>query len=108
MKLIVYFHNYNKNKIEEYNIFDHSRFTYEVKQAIKKYKDKDSFIDKLKSELRYYFWSKCEWEIIISPWVGRKESCNAKIDVYDQVMLNWNVFADYVWENRNKLLKIED
>ena len=108
MKWNVYFHNFNKNEIEVYNIFNHSCFTYEVKQAIKKYKDKDSFIDKLKSELRYYFWSKCEWEVIISPWVGRKEPCNAKIDVYDQVMLNWNVFADYVWENRNKLLKIED
>ena len=108
MKWNVYFHNYNKNKIEVYNIFNHSCFTYEVKQAIKKYKDKDSFVDKLKSELRYFFWSKCEWEVIVSPWVGRKESCDEKIDVYDQVMMNWNIFADYVWENRNKLLKIED
>lgn len=107
MKWNVYFHNFNKNEIEVYNIFDHSCFTYEIKQAVKKYKDKDSFIDKLKSELRYYFWSKCEWEVIISPWIGRKESCNEKIDVFDQVMMNWNIFADYVWENRNELLKCE-
>ena len=107
MKWNVYIHNYNKNKIESYNIFDHSGFTYEIKQAIKKYKDKDTFIEKLKSELMYYFWSKCEWEIIISPWVGRKEPCDSKIDVYDQVMINWDIFADYVWENKNKLLNNE-
>jgi hypothetical protein len=22
-----------------------------------------------------------------------------KIDVYDQIMMNWNIFIDYVWEN---------
>ena len=107
MKWNVYIHNYNKNKIESYNIFDHSGFKYEVKQAIKKYKDKDTFIDKLKIELAYYFYCKCEWEIIISPWIGKKESCEAKIDVFDQVMINWDIFANYVWENRNELLNME-
>ena len=107
MKWNVFIHNFNKNEIEEYNIFNHHCFTHEVKQAVKKYKDKNDFLDKLKSELRYYFWSKCEWEVIISPWVGRKEPCEEKIDVYNQVMLNWDVFADYVWENRNELLKKE-
>lgn len=107
MKWNVYFHNYNKNEIEPYNIFNHSCFTYEVKQAIKKYKDKDTFAEKLKIKLAYYFWSKCEWEIIISPWIGKKESCNEKIDVYDQVMLNWDIFVDYVWNNKKELLKNE-
>ena len=26
-----------------------------------------------------------------------------KIDVYDQVMANWAVFIDYLWENRKEL-----
>ena len=107
MQWNVFFHNYNKNEIEQYNIFNHSSFRYEVKQLIKKYKDKDTFIDQLKIELAYYFWSKCEWEVIISPWVGKKEPCKAKIDVYDQVMLNWDIFANYVWENKEELLKNE-
>lgn len=107
MKWNVYFHNYNKNEIESYNIFNHSCFTYEVKQLIKKYKDKNTFTEKLRIELAYYFWSKCEWEVIISPWVGRKEPCEEKIDVYDQVMLNWDIFVDYVWNNKKELLKHE-
>lgn len=43
----------------------------------------------------YYMWSKCEYEIILSPWTGRAD--DIKIDVYDQIMMNWNSFVDYVW-----------
>ena len=103
MRWNVYIHSFNKNEMEPYNIFNHSGFTYEVKQAIKKYKDKDTFIEKLKYEVMYYFWNKCQWEIIVSPWVGKKESCNEKIDVFDQIMMNWDIFADYVWENIKEL-----
>lgn len=46
----------------------------------------------------YWFWSKCEYEIVISPWVGRnKEEAEVKIDIHDQVMLNFNRFVDYCW-----------
>ena len=107
MQWNVFFHNYNKNEIEQYNIFNHYSFRYEVKQLIKKYKDKDTFTEKLRKELAYYFLSKCEWEVIVSPWIGKKESCEAKIDVYNQVMLNWDIFADYVWNNKEELLDNE-
>lgn len=31
----------------------------------------------------------------------------AKIDAYNQVMFNWEEFAEYVWEHRKELLKSE-
>lgn len=43
----------------------------------------------------YYFWSKCEYEIILSPWTGRAD--DIKIDVYDQIMMNFDSFVDYCW-----------
>ena len=46
----------------------------------------------------YYMWSKSEYEIIVSPWVGRAE--DIKIDVYSQVHMNWDRFVDYVWSFR--------
>jgi len=103
MKWNVYYYNVNKQKIETYNIFEHGSFVYYIEEAIKEYNDKESFAEQLKRELRYYFWSKAEWEIIISPWCGNKNPDEIKIDVYDQVMLNWNIFVDYVWENRENL-----
>lgn len=31
----------------------------------------------------------------------------AKIDIYDQVMFEWDKFVDYVWDNKKRLLKYE-
>lgn len=53
----------------------------------------DDFIEeRLKSECMYYFWSKCEYEIVIRGWPN--EECNRKIDIYEQLIANWNIFKD--------------
>jgi hypothetical protein len=86
----------NFKEIKQYNIFSHTRFAEDVKKDYKKYKDNfEEFKERLKRNLQYYFWSKCEWEIVLKPWVGRAEEI--KIDVYDQVYANFDVFTDYVW-----------
>ena len=108
MEWNVYYYNINKKKIETYNIFNHCGFLKYTLDHLKKVKNKDDFALKLKSELMYYFWSKAEWEIVISPWaVGDKEKDTVKIDIFDQVMLNWEAFVDYCWDNKKKLLKLE-
>lgn len=103
----VYHYNINKHKIEPYNIFDHYSFREYVKKAIREHLIKEDFIEQLKLELRYYYWCKAEWEVIITPWCGGDREDAIKIDVYDQVMLNWDKFVEYVWENRKELLKVE-
>ena len=50
----------------------------------------------------YYFWSKAEWEIILSPWCGGRDTKDIKIDVYDQVMNNWDIFVDYVFNSKKR------
>lgn len=94
----VYYENFNDRRIEVINIFDHSFFKKDCDNAYKKYKNNyNSFINVIKSNLFYYFCSKCEWEIIISNWPPTNDFNNKKIDVYQQVMLNWEVFIQYVW-----------
>lgn len=39
----------------------------------------------------------CEWEIIVSHWPLSERFNDKKIDVYEQVMLNWEVFITYLW-----------
>lgn len=75
--------------------------------------------------------------IYLNPWVGCKEPKNvrvdvtndssfnwryfaekhikkqiyknkAKIDVYDQIMMRWEEFLDYIWNNKEEFLKMED
>ena len=129
LKWNVYRHDINKREIVEFNIFDHWRFEEDVKKDLKECKTKEEFTEKLKSHLMYYFWSKCEYEVVISsfPVHIKKEEFNrlteefkadtekyghepygmwvcpdvgSKIDIHNQVMLNFEVFVDYVWSHK--------
>lgn len=75
--------------------------------------------EQLKRELMCHFWSRSEWEIILTSWPPYmtteqikkiKESVEVqkyresvelevaeKIDVYDQILNNWEPFILYVW-----------
>lgn len=45
----------------------------------------------------YYFWSKCEYEVIVSSWPPR-EGSEEKIDIYDQLKANWDIFKELVFK----------
>ena len=98
----VMYHDINGKKIDTFNIFAHSGFRDDIKRAAKECKNRDEFAKTLRASLRYYFWSKSEWEIIVSPWTFCEKECS-KIDVHDQIMYNWERFLDYVWSERKKL-----
>lgn len=109
MKWNVYIYNINQKKIADFNIFDHSSFVKYVKDAIEKFENKEVFANQLRTELMYFFWAKAEFEILITPWVGGDRERNAvKIDVFNQVMMNWDIFVDYVWNNKEEVLKLGD
>lgn len=93
-----YYYNINQRKIEKFNIFYHSSFRQDIEKILKKNKErtKDAEEEILRS-LMYYYWSKAEWEILLCPWIGENNN-EMKIDVYDQVMMNWNHFLDYIFE----------
>lgn len=126
----VFNYNINKNEIEVFNIFDHGRFCKDVKDSLKKCETKEEFSTQLKRNLTYYYWAKCEWEVIVTSWPPRinaeeferltdesekfhKEHgiyppysmyvnlcVGKKVDIYSQVMLNFDIFVDYVWSHK--------
>ena len=100
----VFYYNVNLKKIEKFNIFKHYGFREDVINAIKQYDNKYEFLKYLKSYIMYYFWSKAEWEIYLSPlFTSVNDDECLKIDVYDQVMNNWDIFSEYVWKNKKEL-----
>ena len=104
MEWYVYDYDSNARRVEHFNIFEHSGFKLACRDALKKHRDnKELFLADVRGWLMYYFWSKVEWEIVISRFPEGPEYPEKKIDVYDQVMMNWDIFADYIWENREKL-----
>lgn len=98
MEWNVYYHNFNKDKIEKFNIFKHRIFTDEIEHILKEYKlmhlDTITAKEEIRESLFYYFWAKCEWEVEVSAWVGG--DAKVKIDVYHQVMMNFDRFCEYV------------
>ena len=99
----VYIENFNGKTIEPYNIFNHWLFRDSCDKVFKKNKGNlgsgfDIFSKEIKSELQYYFWSKCEYEIILmSIFKNKLGFKDVKIDVYDQVILNWDCFINWLW-----------
>ena len=95
----VYIASFNGKVIEKYNVFEHQGFLNDCNEAWSSYKnDFQKFAESVKRSLSYYFWSKCEWEIILSCFPPYKKFKDEKIDVYDQVMMNWEIFINYVWD----------
>lgn len=104
----VYIGNF-QNSADKYNIFNHWRFFEDCQRNYKKNKDdKDVFLKQLRRDLMYYFWSKTEWEVVITHWPPHRDDEerfnkeSIKVDVFDQVRLNWDVFCDYVWSHKDE------
>lgn len=101
MEWNVYYYDINHENVEKYNIFDHGSFKNEVNKILQENLSRDEFAGSLKKYLICCMWSKCEYEIILSPWTGRAD--DIKIDVYDQITMNFDRFVDYVWSfKKNK------
>lgn len=106
MEWYVFYHDFNADKIIEWNIFNHGTFRKSVKELLTENIEVDVFKERLKSLVLYYFWSKCEYEIIINPMIGKAK--DTKVDISKQIMMNFNVFAVYVLQFKTENNKIDD
>lgn len=106
LKWLTYREDFNAREIYEFDVFKHHGFLEDCRKNARKNKEKEVFIEQLHRDLMYYFWSKCEYEIILSSWPpGRDGFQEKKISVFDQVWQHWDVFSNWVWENRKELTK---
>jgi len=107
----VYMEDYEGKTIRTINVFNHFSFTEDCKRVYRKYRkpeDINKLEEEIKSLAKYYFWSKCEYEIIITRWPQPKEDQNfkpIKRDVYDQIELNWNIFFKHFTEHKAFFLR---
>ena len=128
----VYREDFNRGVIVKYNIFDHGGFARDVKKLLKTDVSKDEFAEQLRRSLMYWFWCKSEHEVVITSWpvyIDKAElirlnteyevcyrkwghypykmnispDVGEKVSIYDQVMMNWDQFINYVWKNKGKV-----
>lgn len=92
----------NAHKIVVRNVFKLSvRFNEELDRLRNMvFKSFDDFSTELRHSVMYCYWGKCEYEITVCPYpYNEKYDEERKIDVYDQLRLNWDLFATYVYDN---------
>ena len=120
-----YIEDRNSNTIKVFNIFNSFRFISDIIKANNRYKNDFEFLQEVRSSLMYAFWSKSEYEVIITSWppyIEKEEferltkedikyrtwlnlSMGEKIDIYNQVMINWEAFKLYLLTNRRLIPK---
>ena len=97
----VMYYSFNSNKIESYDVLAHRES--DIKRLKKKAQTKDEFDNLMRREMLWYYWSKCEWELILEvdkdnhvwlvPWVGCRNPDEVRIDVTDRGDFDWVSFA---------------
>lgn len=108
----------DRQKIEVFDVFQHASFNKDVLKLKKKKLSYENFAKELKSIVMYYFWSKSECEVVITSWppyIEKDEftrittekadyyrhhvrlAVGTKVDVYQQLALNWDRFVGYVY-----------
>ena len=87
----------NSNKFEAYNIMPYLVDCYKKERKDKLPVTFDEFKEFVESKSMYMYWSRCEYEIILSDWPNNNHS--KKIDIYWQIMNNIDVVTNILMEN---------
>ena len=138
LEYYVYNEDINRQEIIKYNIFKNFRFMEGLTEAYSQFvenKDLNKFKEKIKNQLLYSYWGRCEYEVVITSWPphvdveeidkAKKEieehnskynqkqfrtcinlNVGKKVSIYDQVMLNFDIFFDYICSNLDNIKKV--
>lgn len=92
----------NADKIKIVNIFDFHTVQDFIKRQkkVKPIPTREQFAESLRREIMYHFWSRSEFEIVISAWCGGK--AEEKVDIYGQLNNNWELFVDLAYKEMLK------
>lgn len=97
----VIFHDINKSDFIKYDVIPYFVKCYKNKQK-RKNKELPSTFEEFKNfienESRYMFWSRCEYELILSSWPPRENENGKKIDIHWQIMMNIDNITDIVMD----------
>lgn len=96
LKWNVLIHEFNGDIIKPYNIFWND-FTEELSKRIKrdKIENKEQLKETLRKIFMYHYWSKSEFEILVSG-LSSKYDKQYKLDIWYQIEMNFDHIIDYI------------
>lgn len=97
----VFIYNYNTGSegYQTFNVFRSYNFYDSLVKIKKELKKNNNDFEWFSEKLRIAAWGAfgCKFEYELEVLARGTESW--RIDVYDQLRLNWNLFVQYVWDN---------
>ena len=72
------------------------KMIWDEKNRKKKHTPDELIERELRHKCMYYFWSKCEYEVVVTGFPDTKTE--RKIDIYDQLDANWETFKNMAFE----------
>ena len=95
---------YERDKIRIYNVFNNAYFSEAVINIMHTPNlSRAEISDMIMRKAQWQFWGRCEYEHIISNWPPYNEDKGYKIDVFEQLTVNWDRFIDYIMHSYGKL-----
>jgi len=88
---------FNSGKFEAYDVMSYLVNCYKKEKKDKRPVTFDEFKKFVESKSMYMYWSRCEYEVILSDWPNRKTS--KKIDIHWQIMNNIDIVTNVLMEN---------
>lgn len=88
-----FYQDSNANKLKYANVL-YDKLIESVKKLIRKNADYDEIKKTIDIGLMSRYWSRCEYEVVVSNWAGK--DFEQKIDVYYQLQPNIDRITEYV------------
>ena len=92
----------NRNELEPYDVLPYFRKCYEECKKKDRPKTANEWEEFIRRKGMYMFWSRCEYEIIISPWPPQKKNVSVKIDVWQQIEMNLDLIVELLMNEFKK------
>lgn len=100
---VIYF-NFNSKEFEPYDVIEPLVKWYKEKKKNNRPATKEEFKTFIINESRYFWWARCEYEVILQDWPS--SGVEKKIDIYWQIMNNIDIIVDIVMEECLKLRRV--
>ena len=124
----VFYENFNKKEIVNYDIFKSGHWEKVACELKEVFPNRKEWEKHFRTRLMSQYWSRSEYEFIATSWppyittdkvdemkreikehtekwgnppyrINPPLIVARKIDIFEQIDMNWKVFADYVWRN---------
>ena len=105
--VLPYFRNKYKERLDKFKKFSKTKKYLSMSDEEKKEYLKYSFVPKtldefkqfIEDESHYQFWARCEYEMIVHGWPVRKN--DYKLDIHEQIEMNIDIIAEILFNEYN-------